>query len=115
MPLPLPVSLMSVRTAAPSAGLPEQPVMPVNDVLVVPVYEHVPVPPSTVNLPLESNQNVDATFSVPPVRSCPAPLTVVAKVLDCASRSMDEPLRVAPSSSILPLTPTIVLVMPSRL
>ena len=73
------------------------------------------MPPSTVNLPLESNQKVEATFSVPPVRSCPAPLTVVAKVLDWASRSIDVPVIVASWMSIFPLTPMIVLVMPSRL
>src|SRR6266851_7307093 len=115
IPVPLPVSLISVRTAAPSAGSPEQPVTPVKEVLVVPVYAHVPVPPSTVKVPVELNQKVDATFKVPDVRSWPAPLIVVAKVLDCASRSTDEPVNVVLLRSMLPLTPRIVVVMPNTL
>ena len=53
--------------AAPSAGVPVQPVMPVNFVRsVVSVYEQVPVIPAIVNLPFERNGVVVATTSVPP-------------------------------------------------
>ena len=52
-PLPLPFSVMSVLTTAASAGVPVQTVIPVNEVAVFPEYAQVPVPPATVNLPLE--------------------------------------------------------------
>ena len=65
--------------AAPSAGMPVQPVTPVNDVVVVPVYVQVPVMPAPVNVPFVCRKpKVDATFSVVVAeRSWPAPLTVV--------------------------------------
>jgi hypothetical protein len=39
-------------TVASSAGVPVQPVMPVNDDAVVPVYAQLPVTPPAVNVPL---------------------------------------------------------------
>src|SRR5712692_849038 len=115
MPVPLPFSVMLVLTAAPLAGAPVQTVIPVNEVSEVPEYLHVPVPPSTVNVPLESNPNVETTLRVPPARLSPPGEAVVLSVPECASRSIEEPLRTAPLTSMLALTPSRVVVMPSTL
>src|SRR5258708_9410649 len=115
MPVPVPVSGTPVVAGGPSAGVPVQTVPPVNEVSVLPVWGPVPVPPSTLNAPVESNQNVDATFSVPEARFWPPPLTVVFNVPAKASRSIDVPVRVVSVRSMLALTPRIVVVMPSRL
>ena len=112
MPALLPVWSMSVSTVAPSAGVPVQPVIAVKDVSVVPVYEQVPVTPSTVNVPLESKPSVEATLSVPPGSVWPAPLTVVVRVPENAARSIVWPFSVAPSMSIVASSGRPVLVRP---
>ena len=73
--------------------------------------------PSTENFPLvASKPKVEATVStgVTTNRVC-APLRVVLTVPANASRSIDEPLRVTPLRSMVPLTPSSVLVMPRAL
>src|ERR1700674_5087039 len=93
MPVPLPFSVRLLLTDAPLAGVPVQPVIPVNDrpSAEVPVYEQVPVPPSTVNVPVESKPNVDATCRVPPARLSAPGLTVVLNVPANDSRSIAGP------------------------
>ena len=115
IPLPLPFSRMPTDvTAAPSAGVPVQPVIPVNCVRpVVPVYEQVPVAPATVNFPVSRKGVVVATVSVPPARFWPAPSTVVFAFPAEASRSSVFPFRVAPSSSMLAPSPSSVVSTPS--
>ena len=117
--------MMSDLSTAPSAGVPVQIVIPVNEVAVFPVYSHVPVPPTTVNFPVAPKLFVDATLSVPPARFWPAPLTVVASVPANAFRSMlfavIEIGAIVPFSSsstpmsIAPPTPSNVDVIPTRL
>src|ERR1051325_5580114 len=78
------IVLSLVVTFAPLAGVPVQPLIPVNEGVppeVLPVYEHVPVTPAPeiAKVPVEPKPVVAATCSVVWVASsvCPEPLTVV--------------------------------------
>ncbi len=68
---------MAAVMTAPSAGVPVQPVIPVNEVAVVPVYEQPPLMPAMVKAPLVPKPLVEATLRVPPPRLWLPPLTVV--------------------------------------
>ena len=78
----------------------------------------MPVPPATVNVPLElSKPATDATVRLPPERSWLAPFTVVLSVPANAVRLIVLPLSVALSISTNGSTPStgIVVVIPSAL
>src|SRR5260370_39809975 len=113
MPVRLQVWVMPVVIDAPWAGVPVQTGTPVNEVSVLPVEEHVPVPPSTLNVPVESNQNVDAAFSVPDARFWPPPLTGVVNAPAKASRTIDEPVSAVAARSLPALPPRVVVVVPN--
>ncbi len=83
---------MTRVTAAAALGLPVHPVMPLNVVDVVLVYEQTPFPPATENNPLESKPVVDATVRLPVARSWLAPLTVVAVVMVTVTLSSGMPV-----------------------
>src|ERR1700730_3433369 len=102
----MPGALAMSETLAPFVGVPVQPVMPVNDVAVVPVYEQVPVPPATVNMPVgELNAPVAATLSVPPARFWLAPLTVVVVVEVIVALSSGVPLQPVMPVKDVPVMP----------
>ncbi len=74
---------MTRVAAAAALGLPVHPVMPLNVVDVVLVYEQTPLPPAPV---------VDATVRLPVARSWPSPFTVVAVVMVTVTLSSGMPV-----------------------
>src|SRR5947208_8350799 len=110
------IVLSPVVICAPLAGVPVQPLIPVNDAEVVPAYAHVPVTPAPEirNVPAVAKPVVDATVSAvwPTSSVCPAPLTVVllltagachVNVSPAASFFVAKPVKLMPSTELEPI------------